>query len=182
MGRNLLSGHRRCWVDGQDPTALNCQRGKLVGLGRSEVREGAGAKGQHWGGRGNLWTVPTRVCRNSDPDTCLPLCVCGFACAAVKGKTITQDWFHIKAPCFSFPSLPCVLGPPQHRSSVSWDQTAGVVLGLSQSLASYSSSRTSSTPSLRKGKKFSKCLFFGCSEISFLCHLLVISVSWLLRT
>lgn len=56
------------------------------------------------------------------------------------------------------------------------------VAGLSQSLASCSSSHTSSTPSLRKGEKFSKCFFFGCSEISFLCHLLVISVSWLLRT
>lgn len=62
---------------------------------------------------------------------------------------------------------------PPHHSSVS--VTRLHVLGLSQILAFCSSSCTNSAPSPRKGDKFSECLVFGCLEIFFLCHLLVIT-------
>lgn len=65
-------------------------------------------------------------------------------------------------------------GPSPHQSSCI-HVTRLHVLGQSQILASFSSSCTNSTPSLREGKKFSECLFFGCLEIYFLCHLLVIT-------
>lgn len=95
-------------------------------------------------------------------------CLCFYVGESLSPKISLT--FGSLASCFLAYS---VHGGPPHRASCVCDRLH--VLELPQILASYSSSCTNSTPSPRKGKKFSECLDFGCLEIYFLCHLLVIA-------
>lgn len=114
-----------------------------------------------------------RACRNSKPDMSTHSVWSWFSlCCDVRENWSLKTSFTFMSLASCFPA--CSFHGPSPHQSFCIHVSRLHVLGQSQILVSYSSSCTNSTPSLREEKKFSECLFFGCLEIYFLCHLLVI--------
>lgn len=161
VSRNLLPVHQRCLVQSQDPSPLqpsttNCfLRGNWWGRAGQRVREGAGSLSQNSQGvelkrwrkarddsdRGVQKLRPRFA---STPSVCVWFCLC--CCGRRSLSPRTRSTLKSLASCFPACSVFVIL---PHTSPHVIKLHA---LGLSQILASYSSSCTNPTPSLRKEK------------------------------